>query len=119
MLLKGSEHRHPIKWREQSESEWFKGEFVMKVRAHVYVSGRVQGVFFRSETQDVARRYNVKGWVRNMADGRVEAVFEGEKENVEKLIEFCRRGPPGARVSKVEVFWENYMGEFADFTIRY
>jgi len=91
----------------------------MKVRAHVYVSGRVQGVFFRSETQDMARRHDVKGWVRNMPDGRVEAVFEGEKENVEKLLEFCRKGPPGARVTKVDVLWENYMGEFADFTIRY
>jgi len=54
-----------------------------------------------------------------MPDGRVEAVFEGEKDNVDKLIEFCRRGPPGARVTKVEVVWENYMGEFRDFRIRY
>lgn len=91
----------------------------MKVRAHVYVSGRVQGVFFRSETQDEALRHNVTGWVRNLPDGRVEAVFEGEKEAVEKLIEFCKRGPPGARVTKVEVAWEPYTGEFKDFKIRY
>jgi len=89
------------------------------VRAHVYVSGRVQGVFFRSETQDEALRRNVTGWVRNLPDGRVEAVFEGEKEAVEKLIEFCKRGPPGARVTKVEVAWEPYTGEFKDFKIRY
>jgi acylphosphatase len=91
----------------------------MKVRAHVFVSGRVQGVFFRSETRHEARRRNVTGWVRNTADGRVEAVFEGEREDVEKLIDFCRRGPPGARVTKVDVQWEDYTGEFKDFKIRY
>jgi acylphosphatase len=89
------------------------------VRAHVVVSGRVQGVFFRSETQDEAYRQNVTGWVRNLPDGRVEAVFEGEKAKVDALIEFCRRGPPGARVSKVDVVRENYAGEFKTFSIRY
>ena len=92
---------------------------ILKVRAHVYVSGRVQGVFFRSETRDEAVKHRVTGWVRNLPDGRVEAVFEGDKEKVEKLIEFCRRGPPGARVAKVEVRWEPYKGEFKDFRIRY
>jgi len=89
------------------------------VRAHVFVSGRVQGVFFRSETQDEAIRRSLTGWVRNILDGRVEAVFEGEKENVERLIEFCRRGPHGARVTRVDVSWENYTGEFKGFRIRY
>jgi len=79
----------------------------MKARAHVVVSGRVQGVFFRSETQDEANRRSVSGWVRNLPDERVEAVFEGEKEDVDRLIEFCRRGPPGARVSRVDVQWED------------
>lgn len=98
----------------------FRGESVeLKVRAHVYVSGRVQGVFFRSETQDEAIRQGVTGWVQNLPDGRVEAVFEGEKEAVERLIEFCRRGPPGARVTKVKISWEPYTGEFKDFKIRY
>ncbi len=91
----------------------------MKVRAHVCVSGRVQGVFFRSETQDEAVRHDVTGWVRNLPGGRVEAVFEGEKENVDKLIEFCRRGPLGACVAKVEVSWETCTGEFKNFKIRY
>jgi len=91
----------------------------VKVRAHVFVSGRVQGVFFRSETQYEANRRNVTGWVRNMLDGRVEAVFEGEKGDVEKLIEFCRRGPPGAKVRNVQVFWEDHTEEFKDFKIRY
>ncbi|MEM2987740.1 MAG: acylphosphatase [Candidatus Bathyarchaeia archaeon] len=91
----------------------------MKVRAHVFVSGRVQGVFFRHETRHEARLRGVKGWVRNLKDGRVEAVFEGEEEAVKELIDFCKCGPPGAKVTKVEVLWENYTGEFRDFEIKY
>jgi len=91
----------------------------VKVRAHVFVSGIVQGVFFRSETIHEAKKRGVKGWVRNLPDGRVEAVFEGEENNVRELIEFCRLGPPGARVTHIDVKWENYTGEFRDFEIRY
>jgi acylphosphatase len=80
----------------------------MKARAHILVSGRVQGVFFRSETQSEAWRWNVKGWVGNLPDGSVEAVFEGENEAVVKLIEFCEKGPPGAKVKKIDVTWEEY-----------
>ncbi len=89
----------------------------MKARAHVFISGRVQGVFFRSETRREARRHNVTGWVRNLPDGRVEAVIEGEKEGVDRLVEFCKRGPPGARVTKTEVAEEAYAGEFSDFQL--
>jgi acylphosphatase len=91
----------------------------LKVRAHVFIDGRVQGVFFRSETRREARRHNVSGWVKNLFDGRVEAVFEGEKENVNKLIEFCKEGPPGARVAKAEISIEVYTGEFDDFRIAW
>jgi acylphosphatase len=91
----------------------------LPVRAHVVVSGRVQGVFFRTETQDEAYRRSVSGWVRNLPDGRVEAVFEGDKASVDALIEFCRRGPPGARVTKVDAKWETPTGEFKTFSIRY
>lgn len=91
----------------------------MKVRAHVFVSGRVQGVFFRSETRHRAKRRDVAGWVRNTSDRRVEAVFEGEREDVEKLIDFCRKGPSSARVTTVDIQWEGYTGEFKDFEIRY
>ncbi|MCS4541351.1 MAG: acylphosphatase [Euryarchaeota archaeon] len=91
----------------------------MKARAHVFISGRVQGIFFRSETEYEANRYGVTGWVRNLRDGRVEAVFEGEKEKVDKLIQFCHTGPPGAIVTKVEVLWEDYAGEFKDFRVKY
>jgi len=91
----------------------------MMVRVHVYESGRVQGVFFRYETRREARKRNVKGWVRNLPDGRVEALFEGEEEKVLELIEFCKHGPPGARVTNVEVEWGEYTGEFKDFYIRH
>jgi acylphosphatase len=91
----------------------------VKVRAHVFVSGRVQGVFFRSETRYKANRRNVTGWIRNTSDGRVEAIFEGEKEDVERMVDFCRRGPSGARVTKVDIQWENYTGEIKEFRIRY
>jgi acylphosphatase len=90
----------------------------VKVRAHVFVKGRVQGVFFRVETRHEAMKRNVVGWVKNTFDGKVEAVFEGQKEDVEKLVEFCRRGPSGARVTDVDVQWQEYSGEFKDFKIQ-
>jgi len=90
-----------------------------KARVHVFVSGRVQGVFFRSETQHEAKRRNVSGWVQNLPDGRVEATFEGEKDDVERLIEFCGKGPSGARVTRIEVRWERYTGEFKGFRVLY
>ncbi len=89
----------------------------MKSRAHVYVTGMVQGVFFRAETANFAHRLNLAGWVRNLPDGRVEALFEGEKENVEKAVEFCRRGPSGAHVSNLDVEWGEWRGEFRDFRV--
>jgi acylphosphatase len=84
----------------------------------VIVSGRVQGVFFRYQTRNVAKKLGVTGWVRNSPDERVEAVFEGEKEKVEKIVEFCKTGPPGAKVNNIDVKWETYSGEFRDFEIR-
>ena len=90
-----------------------------KIRAHVFISGKVQGVFFRATTRDKANELGVKGWVRNLRDGRVEAVFEGDEEAVKKLIEWCHVGPPAARVEKVEVIYEDYRGEFDSFSIRY
>jgi len=91
----------------------------MKARAHIFVSGRVQGVFFRSETSYEAKKHGLSGWVRNLPDDRVEAIFEGEEENVKKLLEFCKRGPPGAKVTGIDVTWESYSGKFTDFEIRY
>ena len=91
----------------------------MKTRAHVFIKGRVHGVFFRSETKHNANRYDVKGWVRNLPDMRVEAVFEGEKGSVQTLIDFCKHGPSGAKVTSTDVTWETYTGEFNSFKIRY
>ena len=88
-------------------------------RVHVIISGRVQGVFFRAETQRAAKGFNLTGWVRNMADGRVEAVFEGEDINVDKMIAWCHIGPPAARVEEVLTKEEPCIGEFRDFNIKY
>jgi acylphosphatase len=88
-------------------------------RVHVYISGRVQGVFFRAETQRTAKGFSLTGWVRNIADGRVEAVFEGEDTNMEKMIAWCHIGPPAARVEEVLTEEEPYIDEFRDFSIKY
>lgn len=90
----------------------------MRLRAHVVVSGLVQGVCFRYATEKEADRRGVSGWVRNLPDGRVEAVFEGEEEAVEGMIAFCRTGPPAARVDGVEVRREAPSGAYQGFSIR-
>jgi acylphosphatase len=89
------------------------------VRVHVRIEGLVQGVFFRSNIKRRALTLGVKGWVKNLWDGSVEAVFEGKEEDVERLLEFCHTGPPGARVENVDVTYSSYKGEFQDFAIRY
>ncbi len=90
-----------------------------KVRAHVFVEGRVQGVFFRANTREEANLLGLTGWVKNCWDGRVEAVFEGERETVEKVISWCKKGPPGALVKNVEINWEQATGECDTFSIEY
>ena len=90
-----------------------------KVRARVIIEGRVQGVFFRSHTQEMAYKLGVKGWVRNRREGSVEALFEGDKEEIDQIIQWCHRGPSEARVMNVHAAWENYTGEFEDFSINY
>lgn len=91
----------------------------MKARAHLYISGMVQGVYYRAFTQEVADSLGLTGWVRNLPDRRVEAVFEGEKELIEKAIMRCHQGPPYARVTDIDVAWENQLEDFNDFRIRY
>lgn len=88
-------------------------------RVHVYISGRVQGVFFRASTQDTARRLHLTGWVRNRPDGRVEALFEGQETDVHEMLLWCKKGPPGAAVRELETMEEPSTGEFTDFQIRY
>jgi acylphosphatase len=89
------------------------------VRVRVIVEGRVQGVFFRHHTREMAYKLDVNGWVKNRRDGFVEALFEGDKKNVDQIIHWCHRGPSEARVTNIHVTWEDYTGEFEDFSIRY
>ena len=101
---------------------WAKGISLLMggccVRAHVIFHGRVQGVFFRANTKRTAERSGVAGWVRNLLDGTVEAVFEGTKGDVEHVINWCRTQQPYARVTRVDVTWEPPMG-LRGFRIRY
>jgi acylphosphatase len=87
------------------------------VRARVLISGMVQGVFFRVFVREEAGELDLSGWVRNTGDGKVEAVFEGEKEKVEEIIELCRKGPVGSEVEDVEVEWSEPEG-IGGFEIR-
>jgi acylphosphatase len=91
-------------------------ETVLKI-IHVYISGRVQGVFFRAETQRTAKGLNLTGWVRNMSDGRVEALFQGEDENVGKMLAWCHIGPPAARVDEVLSEEEPSFAQYEEFKI--
>lgn len=79
-------------------------------RAHVVISGRVQGVFFRVEASRRARSLGVSGWVRNRSDGAVEAAFEGSRDAVESMLRWCGQGPAGAQVDAVDVTWEQPAG---------
>jgi acylphosphatase len=90
----------------------------MPTRAHVYVSGTVQGVYFRATTRDEAQDRDLDGWVRNLDDGRVEAVFEGAEEAVDEMVEFCHEGSSAADVADVEVTYEDPQGE-GPFRVRW
>jgi len=90
-----------------------------KVRAHILVLGRVQGVFFRENTQRKAKKLGVNGWIKNLSDGKVEAVFEGDKKSVGKIISWAKRGPILARVEGIDIEWQEYIEEFTEFEIRY
>jgi acylphosphatase len=88
-------------------------------RVHVLIEGRVQGVFFRASTRDEARARGLTGWVRNRPDGRVEAVFEGDKRLVEKMLAWCRKGSPYAYVDHLEVEWRPALEDMTDFRVVY
>lgn len=91
----------------------------MEARAHLLISGLVQGVLFRKRIMEMAQSRSINGWVRNLRDGRVEAVAEGEKTSLEELVQFCRVGPPEARVRSVGVQWSEYKAEFRGFKITH
>lgn len=91
----------------------------MQLRAHLIISGWVQGVAFRYYTRDIARRLGLTGWVRNLRDGSVEAVFEGEEAKVEEMLRWCHEGPPAARVNQVQVERSQANGEYSRFEITF
>jgi len=87
-------------------------------RVHLLISGRVQGVAYRQNTKDEADRLGLSGWVRNLDDGRVEALAEGPRDVLEQFIAWCRRGPPYARVTDVAATWSDATGEHTSFAVR-
>ena len=101
---------------ESDGSEEREGED--RVRAHVFVSGRVQGVYYRASTREAAGERDVDGWVRNLDDGRVEAVFEGPEGDVEAMVEWCHTGSSAAVVDDVDVTYEEPQGE-SGFRVRW
>lgn len=90
-----------------------------RVRAHVFVSGRVQNVNFRAYTRDEAKRAGLDGWVKNHGDGRVEAVFEGTRGAVQRLVSWCYSGPTSAEVEHVDVTWEDATNQEGPFAIAW
>ena len=86
---------------------------------HIFVTGRVQGVFFRQSTRVIAIKNNVNGWVRNLDDGRVEIIAQGEEQNINKLIDWCRTGPANSRVDEFELKEESITEEFENFEVKY
>lgn len=92
---------------------------MQETRVHVFIEGRVQGVFYRAFTRNVAVKLGLNGWVRNLYDGRVEAVLEGDRTLIEQALLECRKGPPGSYVTDVDVSWEKYSGDLRGFEVRY
>ena len=88
-------------------------------RVHVFVTGRVQGVFFRQATKVIAIKNNVAGWVRNLDDGRVEILIEGDDKCIDSVIAWCDCGPANSRVDDIQINNENYLGSFENFEVRY
>jgi len=91
----------------------------MKSKVHVIISGRVQGVWFRADTKDKAEQLGIGGWVRNTTDGKVEAVFEGDEENIKEMLDWCHHGPPSAEVENVEIEKQTPSNGFDGFSIKY
>ena len=89
-----------------------------ELRAHVIIEGFVQGVFFRSSTRDEAVALGLFGWVRNNPDGSVEAVFEGIGKDVKAMLKWCESGPSGAHVTDIKISYEDFKGEFKDFSVH-
>ena len=91
----------------------------MKSTVHVVISGRVQGVWFRANTKQKAEQLGVTGWVKNTADGKVEALFEGDKKHIQEMIDWCHQGPPSAQIDHVEITEQSASNGFDGFSIKY
>jgi acylphosphatase len=100
----------------QIGERWFMED---RVSARVIIKGRVQGVFFRMETKRAAERLGVSGWVRNLRDGTVEALFEGKKADVDAVLRWCETGPPLSSVSHVDASWGEYTGNHGGFEVTF
>ena len=92
---------------------------MVQKQIHIFVTGRVQGVFFRQSTKVMAIKNNAKGWVRNLDDGRVEIVAQGETQDIDNLAHWCKTGPANSRVDEFELSEENVSDEFENFQVRY
>ena len=90
----------------------------MKKRVHLIISGKVQGVWYRSYTKDKAQKIGLTGWVRNLENGDVEAIFEGDEKGVEQMIIFCYSGSPLSKVDDIQTMYEEYIDEFQEFLIE-
>lgn len=90
----------------------------MSSRAHVFIEGNVQGVFYRSWTHKTAKEIGLTGFVNNLEDGRVEALFEGEKGKVEEMITKCKEGSKSSQVKHIDIVWEDPKGDYSDFVIK-
>ena len=93
-------------------------EKLVKKQVHIVISGMVQGVFFRASASSAARSLRLNGFVRNLSNGNVEVCAEGEEEVLKKMIEWCRKGPPSARVEHVEIKWSESANRFEGFQVR-
>ena len=93
--------------------------WMAKQRVRIFVTGKVQGVFFRQALKVKAKQNNVFGWVKNLKDGRVETVIEGEDVDVSSVVEWCHAGPANARVEDIEIKNEDFVGEFSKFDVLY
>jgi len=91
----------------------------MKKNVHVTISGKVQGVWFRANTKDKAEQLDISGWIRNTPDGKVEAIFEGEEENIKEMLDWCNNGPPLAKVKEVKIEEREPTNKYKKFDIRY
>jgi len=92
---------------------------MVKQSVHILVTGKVQGVFFRQATKVIAIKNNVTGWVKNLENGQVEILFEGDDKNVNSVIDWCHHGPANSRVDKIKIKKQEFSGQYSDFEVLY